>query len=136
MALMNWIIRWMTGIAKMVLLPLKIAKKIFGQSTHAFRVVIFYLYPHLLTELWFEARILSSLMEIHMRKIFAAITFMACFVLISVLINNLTYSLSKNLNISDDILFISGIFFSLVASFFVTRKIFKKPKTQDDSLGN
>ena len=37
-----------TGIAKMVLLPLKIATQFFRWSTYAFGVVIFYLYPHLL----------------------------------------------------------------------------------------
>ena len=72
----------------------------------------------------------------HMRKIFSAIVFIVFFILISVVINNLTYGISKALNISDDVLFIAGIIISLTASFFITRKIFKQPKGEDDSLGN
>lgn len=71
-----------------------------------------------------------------MRKIFSAIVFIVCFILVSVLINNLTYGLSKALSISDDILFVAGIIISLTASFFITRKIFKQSKGEDDSLGN
>lgn len=71
-----------------------------------------------------------------MRKILSAIVFIGCFILISVLINNLTYNISKAINISDDVLFIAGIIISLTASFFITRKIFEQPKVKDDSLEN
>ncbi len=78
----------------------------------------------------------TSEVETHMRKIFSAIVFIVCFILISVVINNLTYGISKALNVSDDVLFIAGIIISLTSSFFITRKIFKQPKGQDASLGN
>jgi len=53
-----------------------------------------------------------------MRKLFSVTVFIVCFILVSVLINNLTFGISKALNISDDVLFIIGIIVGLIASFF------------------
>ncbi len=75
-------------------------------------------------------------MEILMRKFGLILGFFLCFILVSILINNLTYGLSKALNISDDILFILGIIISFAISLLIVRYFSKRNMIEDESLGN
>ncbi len=71
-----------------------------------------------------------------MRKFVLIVSFFLCFVLISIVINNLTYGLSKALKVSDDILFILGIIISIIISSLIVRHFSKRNMIEDESLGN
>ena len=67
-----------------------------------------------------------------MRTILIVLSSIACFILLAVLLNNLTYSISKSFGISDDFLFFAGISASLFFTYLIIRKMFKK-NTQDSN---
>jgi hypothetical protein len=67
-----------------------------------------------------------------MRTILIVLSSIACFILLAVLLNNLTYSISKSFGISDDFLFFAGISASLFFTYLIIGKIFKK-NTQDSN---
>ncbi len=68
-----------------------------------------------------------------MRTFSIALSSIACFILLAVVLNNLTYSISKSFGISDDFLFIAGISVSVLLTYLIIGKIFKK-KTQDSNV--
>jgi hypothetical protein len=67
-----------------------------------------------------------------MRTIAKVISSIFCFVLLSILMNNLTYSISKSFGISDDFLFFAGISVSIFFTYLIIGKIFTKKSVDSD----
>jgi hypothetical protein len=68
-----------------------------------------------------------------MRTIAIIISSIACFICICILMNNLTYAISKSTGISEDFLFFSGISGSVFFTYLIISKIFRKKVEKSDT---
>lgn len=68
-----------------------------------------------------------------MRTVVKIISSIVCFIVLCILMNNLTYSISKSFGISDDFLFFFGISASIFFTYLIINKIFQKKLDNSDT---